>query len=215
MELSIVFEDRDLLVCVKPRGLLSQADGREDAPALLRRQRALPFLQPAHRLDREAGGLLALCKSPAAAAALAASMQRGAWDKEYRAVLLGAPEQAAGELRDLLYHDPRKNRTYVVDRPRKGVREAVLRYETLAVREGRALLRVTLLTGRTHQIRAQFSSRGLPLAGDGRYGGGGGEMGLWCARLALPHPRTGEKLALSAPPPAEPPFDRFADLLDK
>ena len=213
MDIKVIYEDADLLVCVKPRGVLSQSDGEKDLPALLKAQQGLAFLEPAHRLDREAGGLLALSKSPRAAAALSRSQQAGAWHKEYLAVLRGHPEEPAGELRDLLFRDMRKNRTYVVDRPRKGVRDAALRYETVAEREGATLARVTLLTGRTHQIRAQFSSRGLPLCGDGRYGGGGGELGLWCARLELPHPVSGEPLRFCAAPPREAPFDLFSDLV--
>ena len=209
MEPSILAERAGLLVCVKPRGILSQPDGRAGLPDLLGRERPFSFLQPVTRLDREAGGLIALAASPEAAAALQKSLQAGAWEKEYLAVLRGAPAEPEGELRDWLYHDARKNRTFVVKSQRRGVREAVLRYRVLAPQGELTLVRVTLLTGRTHQIRAQFSARGLPLCGDGRYSGGGGPLGLWCARLALPEPGSGARLCFECPPPLEAPFDAF------
>ena len=114
--------------------------------------------------------------------------------KEYRALLTGVPEDRCGELHDLLYHDAKRNKTYVVDRMRKGVREASLYYEVVSVNDGRALVSVRLLTGRTHQIRVQFASRGLPICGDGRYGGGSGKLMLSSVKISLIHPVTGERV---------------------
>ena len=103
-------------------------------------------------------------------------------------------------LEDLLLHDRTRNKSFVVQRMRTGVRAAKLEYQVLAPAEGRSLVRVLLHTGRTHQIRVQFSSRGTPLAGDGKYGGGGGDIALWSWRLTLPRPGTGERLVFRHEP---------------
>ena len=112
-------------------------------------------------------------------------------------------------MRDLLYHDAKTNKSYVVKRMRRGVREAVLRFETLETREGLSLVRVELLTGRSHQIRVQFASRQLPLLGDRRYGGGEGEPALWSGELRFLHPTSGKELHFTAPPPAKEPWTYF------
>ena len=112
-------------------------------------------------------------------------------EKEYLAVLTKPMAEPCGTLRDLLYHDRVKNKTDVVKRKRNGVKEAVLDYETLTSGADGTLVRVHLHTGRTHQIRVQFASRGCPLAGDGKYGGKGSAPLLWSCRLAFPDPRDG------------------------
>ena len=162
----IVFEDSQILVCRKPAGVVSEDGG---LPALLKEQRGLPELYCVHRLDRETSGLMVYAKTGRAAAALSAAIAAREMRKEYLAVVPGeAP--AAGEWRDLLYRDRQKNKSYVVKRTRRGVREAVLRFETLARQGGFCLVRIELETGRSHQIRVQFASRGFPLVGDGKYG---------------------------------------------
>ena len=108
--------------------------------------------------------------------------------KEYLAVLERSPERAEGELSDLLFHDRTKNKTYVVSRQRKGVKEAKLAYRVLDVQNGLCLVRIRLYTGRTHQIRVQFASRGMPLVGDGKYGSrkNAASPALWSYALTLP-----------------------------
>jgi len=212
MRIELLYSDPALLVCVKPAGVLSQSDGAMDLSSILKAQEKRTFAQPAHRLDREAGGLVAVAGTQWAAAALSDSLAAGQWEKTYLAVVRGSPELPEDELRDLLFHDVRRNKTYVVVRPRRGVREAVLCYRALAQQDGLTLLSVKLLTGRTHQIRVQFSSRGMPLQGDGRYGGGSGPLALWSARLSLPHPGTGERMTFCAPPPDDSPWDLFSDV---
>ena len=118
-------------------------------------------------------------------------IQEGKLQKEYLAVLTKRPEEDSGELHDLLFHDRFKNKTFVVSKERKGVKKAALSYRVLAESNGRCLVHVRLSTGRTHQIRVQFASRGCPIAGDGKYGGKGSAPLLWSYRLAFPDPRDG------------------------
>ncbi|MBQ6431923.1 MAG: RluA family pseudouridine synthase [Oscillospiraceae bacterium] len=189
----ILYEDEQLLVCVKPRGILAAKDA-SGKPAVTD---SLPEgLFPVHRLDREATGLMVFAKTAESAAFLSDAMGKTV-RKEYLAVCEGQPAPS-GELTDLLYHDRVKNKTYVVARKRNGVREARLSYEVL--RSGdTSLLRVLLHTGRTHQIRVQFASRGFPLCGDRKYGAKtGGDLQLYAWRLTLPHP-DGRTLCFTLP----------------
>lgn len=112
----------------------------------------------------------------------------GEFQKKYLCIVRGCPEEREGVWKDLLLHDKARNKSFVVKRMRGGVKEASLEYRVLAEKDGASLVLVRLHTGRTHQIRVQFASRGMPLLGDGRYGGGGGEMALWSCSLAFPHP---------------------------
>lgn len=205
MDIEIVCQDREVLVCRKPAGLLSQGEGEDALPTLLRRQ-AGGEIYPVHRLDRGTAGLMVFARTGKAAAALSQAIAAGKLEKTYLALVSGTPEPPAGELRDLLFKD-RSGKVFPVSRPRKGVREARLTYETLArfPEENAALLRVTLGTGRTHQIRVQFASRGWPLWGDGKYGSRvKGPLGLFCCRLVFPHPGDGREMAFDALPQGAP-----------
>ena len=195
----ILYEERGFLVCLKPPGLLSQAGPGDDLLQALSRQAGGSFL-PVHRLDRGVGGVMAVARSKSAAAALSAAVAQRKFEKEYLCLVRGRPGEEAGTYRDLLLHDRQRNKTFVVDRMRGGVKEAELDYRCLASSGGLSLVHVRLRTGRTHQIRVQFASRGTPLAGDGKYGGGPGEIALWSYRLAFPHPETGHPLAFSSLP---------------
>lgn len=201
--MELLFYDRQLAVCVKPAGLSSQDGGGDSAPAALRAALG-GEIYPVHRLDRPVGGVMVYARTAEAAAFLSECVRAGRLEKTYLAALRGTPAQPAGRLEDLLYHDPRRNKTYVVDRRRRGVREAALTYTTVAALPGATLVRVRLETGRTHQIRAQFAARGTPLWGDGPYGGGKGPMGLWSAALAFPHPAGGTRRFFCLPPAAAP-----------
>lgn len=204
--LDILYEDKHLILVVKPVGLTSQesADGRDSLPRRLEEQGI--SVKTVHRLDRETGGVMTYARTPQAAAALSALVgQHEVFVKEYLAVVAGTPDPAEGRLEDFLYHDVRKNKSYPVSRPRKGVRQASLSYtvlQTADTPEGvYSLVRVRLHTGRTHQIRVQFASRRSPLWGDGRYGGKGqGSLGLWSCRLSFLHPVTGESLTGESQP---------------
>ena len=193
--MTVLYEDAHLAVCVKPAGVLSE-DAPGGMPELLReRWGEGAYVGVIHRLDRPVGGVMVYARTPAAAAALSRAVTARRVEKRYLAAVCGAPAPAAGEMTDLLFKDSRVGKTFVVDRPRKGVREAKLLYRTVAAGEGLSLVEVTLVTGRSHQIRAQFSSRGWPLWGDRRYGAHTGDaLALWSCALAFPHPATGEEM---------------------
>ena len=127
------------------------------------------------------------------------------------ALVHGKPEADKGEMRDLLFKDSRKNKSYVVKRIRKGVKEALLEYEVIGSKNGLSLIRILLHTGRTHQIRVQFASRKMSLVGDKKYGLAGDDctIALWSHALSFRHPETNEPLSFSAPPPAVWPWTLF------
>ena len=194
--MEILFENDDLWVVRKPFGTVCEAaDGKGLADLLAARNRG--YAGVIHRLDREVGGLTVFAKTPVVAADLSARVAARTLRKEYLAAVLGAPE-AAGEWRDLLYYDRAKNKVFPVRRERKGVKEAILRYRVERTADlpgiGRAsLVAVEPLTGRTHQIRVQFASRGHAVLGDRRYGGPAlpegmekGQILLVCRSITIP-----------------------------
>ena len=210
--MEILYADEKLVVCLKPRGVLS-TDEPGGMPSLLRAQLGEgTSVYTVHRLDAAVGGVMVYARTRHAASDLGKAIQDGRFRKEYRAVITGRPPEPAGTLRDLLGRDPRRRMTFVANEPGPGVQAAELSYETLAERDGLTLLGIVLATGRTHQIRVQLASRGLPLWGDRKYGAGEGEhIALWSARIAFDHPRTGERMNFTAPPPAGAPWDAFME----
>lgn len=214
--LPILYEDDALLVVEKPRGLSAQEVASGDSvPQQLARQGKPVF--PVHRLDRETAGVMVYARTRPAAAALSALVsQHTLFSKEYLALVSGCPAPAEGDMEDWLYHDARRNKSYPVQRPRKGVRDARLSYRRLATfsenGETVSLVAVRLHTGRTHQIRVQFASRKMPLLGDARYGGKRDcPLALYSWRLSFPHPLTGQPLSVRALPNCEEsPWNRFS-----
>ena len=200
----ILYEDTHLLLIEKPMGVPSQEAESDCVPHRLADRGYT--VKVVHRLDKPTGGVMVYARTDRAAAKLSAMVgDHDRFQKEYLAVVQGAPVESEDTYTDLLYHDVRKNKSYVVNRGRKGVREAKLDYsvlETITTDEGTfSLVRVRLHTGRTHQIRVQFASRQMPLYGDSRYGGVKGAcLGLWSHQLSFLHPITSEPLTATSTP---------------
>lgn len=208
----ILYENQAFAVCLKPRNVLSQAGGPGETSMIdLLSAQLGSEIYPVHRLDRQVGGVMVYAKTQASAAWFSREIQQGNLKKEYLAVVRGAPEADSGELNDLLLHDARKNKSYVVNRMRGGVKKARLSYGVLTRAEDRTLVQVRLFTGRTHQIRVQFASRKLPLIGDGRYGGGSGELALWSVRLTFRY--HGKELCFTVKPDSLGGLTEFPELL--
>ncbi len=212
-ELKLLQRSAGYAVIVKPRGMESESgEGTENVPAVLAGILNCPkeAIHPVHRLDKPTGGVMVYALNARTAAILSRSLQEGCFEKEYLAVTDRAPAEKSGAWTDLVYWDSRARKSFVVDRNRKGVREARLKYVLeKEMPEGRALLRIRLLTGRTHQIRVQCAHRALPVAGDRRYGSRtpSKKLGLWCETLRFPDPETGKELSFTCPPPREEPFE--------
>lgn len=185
--LEILKKTPQLVLCVKPVGVRAQGEAEADLPALLKRQLGCE-IYPVHRLDQAVGGVMVFAKTAPAAAKLSQAIAGGTLQKEYLAVLGARPKDDSGEFFDLLFHDRFKNKTYVVSKERKGVKKASLSYRVVAEADGLCLVHVRLHTGRTHQIRVQFASRGMPLVGDGKYGSrkNATSPALWSYALTLP-----------------------------
>ena len=203
--MEILYQDSQILVCIKPPRVLS-TDEPGGLPELIRDALGDPSadIRTVHRLDRVVSGLMVLARNASAASELSRQIREGDFQKEYLAVLHGCPEISQGTLRDLLLRCKQERKTYVVDHMEKGVQEAVLNYHVLNQANGLSRVAVHLVTGRTHQIRAQFSSRNLPLVGDRKYSllEDSCEIALWSHRIGFSHPATGQWMTFSQEPPA-------------
>ncbi len=201
--MELVYQDRDIIVCIKPAGVLS-TDEPGGLPDLVRQALGDPGanVRTVHRLDRVVSGLVVLARSKKAAAELSRQIREDRFEKEYMAVVHGklAPE---GTFCDLLLRNKEERKTYIVTTPGKDVQEAILDYQLLGHADGLSRVQIHLRTGRTHQIRAQFSGRGLPLVGDKKYGlQEECDIALWSCRLSFDHPWTGQRLEFTKEPPA-------------
>ena len=161
--MEILYSDKNIIVCVKPVGL----DSEKQVPDQLKEMFEGEIF-PLHRLDLNVGGVMVYARNKFTAAQLSKVIQEGNMIKEYVAMVHGQPE-SVGILEDLLWKDSKKNKVFVVKRQRNGVKKAKLEYNVLKEDE-HSLIHVRLYTGRSHQIRVQFSSRGYPLVGDHKYG---------------------------------------------
>ena len=215
-EITVLFEDNNIIAAIKPVGVLSQAGNTADMISLLGEGRG--EIYPLHRLDKNVGGVMVFAKSKQAAAKISQLISENRMSKSYYAVLCGKPEEDSAVLEDLLFKDSSKNKSFVVKRMRKGVKKASLEYKTVeSVKTDSgdlALVKIKLHTGRTHQIRVQFSSRKLPLLGDGRYGGKSDkcEIALWSTEISFISPFDRQNLTFKAPLPQQYPWNLFKQL---
>ncbi len=195
--MEIIFQDSDIVVAIKPPEILSQSDekGRANAVDILSEMTGSDIF-PVHRLDKGVGGVMIFAKNAKSAAELSRQVSDRTMEKTYLALLHGEIAEERGRLEDLLFFDRVKNKSFVVKRERRGVKKALLDYECIEKGEGKSLVKVKLITGRTHQIRVQFSSRGYPLFGDRRYGAKDEvkDIALLSKEISFMHPRTGERM---------------------
>ena len=206
--MELIYTDEDILVCIKPARVLS-TDEPGGLPELCREALGNPKVdvRTVHRLDRVVSGLMVLARNAKAASELSRQIRENEFEKEYLAVVHGCPEER-GTLQDLLGRDKARRMTFVAPEPAKGVQEAVLHYQLQNTANGLSRVRIQLETGRTHQIRVQFASRGMPLVGERKYSelDDPCEIALWSYRLAFRHPRTGERMEFTHQPPASYPW---------
>lgn len=203
--MELIYADADIVVCIKPARVLS-TDEPGGLPEFVRDALGDPKadIRTVHRLDRVVSGLMVLARNARAASELSRQIREGEFEKEYLAVVHGTPEEKTGTLRDLLGRDKARRMTYVANEPGKGIQEAVLHYRVTGQTDELSQVRIQLETGRTHQIRVQFASRGLPLVGERKYAeiNDPCEIALWSCRLGFTHPGTGKRIEFSAQPPA-------------
>ncbi len=210
--MEILYRDNSIVVAIKPAGVLS-TDEEGGMPGLLREALGTDCVRSVHRLDRVVSGVMVYALTPAAASELSRQIREQSFRKEYMAVIHWRPREPKGTFRDLLARDPVERKTYVAKEPGKDVREAILDYEALASAGGLSLLRIELRTGRTHQIRAQFSSRALPLVGDKKYSRYPDDcpIALWSSRIRFTHPETGAAMEFTHRPPEIYPWTEFEE----
>lgn len=201
--MEILFEDSEIIVCIKPRGILSQSNSNGGSSMISTlEEHTGGTVYPLHRLDKEVAGVMVYAKTRSSAAILSRDIAEHNFQKKYIALVHGRPEPATGEMQDLLFKDSRKNKSFVVKRMRKGVKPAKLEYSLIKSKDDLSAVSVLLHTGRTHQIRVQFASRKMPLAGDKKYGAKDSfeAIGLYSHRLTFNHPKTKERIQFCSLP---------------
>ena len=213
--LQVLLEDNHCLAVLKPAGVLTMGDRTGDVSVVdvareyLRRKYDKPgkvFVGVVHRLDRPVSGVLLLARTSKSAARLSEQFRKHTVRKVYHCVVEGRPKLSEGELLDWLAKDEATNLTRVVGQGSNHGKEARLRYRCLQSVGGLSLLEMELLTGRSHQIRVQLASRGMPICGDAKYGSRtklDGWLALHAASLTFEHPTRGESITVAAPHPAE------------
>ena len=221
MKINILYEDNHLLVVEKPVNIPVQSDSSNDGDLLtalkdyLKEKYNKPgnvYLGLVHRLDRPVGGIMVFAKTSKAASRLSEQIRTNQIEKQYLAVVTGTLENSKGTLHDYLYKDSKTNTSHVVSKEHKDAREAILHYEVIDTGENLSLVRIHLVTGRSHQIRVQFSHAGHPLWGDARYNtasANGQQIALFSDQLTLNHPTTKETMTFTLEMPSRYPFSLF------
>lgn len=210
--MDILYHDNDIVVCIKPARVLS-TDEPGGLPDCLRQHFGLPQgdFRTVHRLDRVVSGVMVVARNAHSASELSRQIRMDEFGKEYLAVVHGIPEEPAGTMFDLLGRDKARKMTFVAAEPAKGVQEASLDYVLIQTANDMSLVRIRLHTGRTHQIRVQFASRGMPIAGERKYAvlDDPWEIALWSHQIRFRHPVTGEMMTFEQNPPAAAPWDVY------
>ena len=210
--IKIVYQDKRVLLALKPAGVLAD-DSPGGMPELIRQQLGdkTASIRPVHRLDAAVSGLMLFARSRMADSILSKQVEDRTIKKYYLAVVHGRFEHGFGRLEDLLYYDREKRMSTVKTAPGKDVRMAELNYEVLEEEDDFSLVKIELLTGRTHQIRVQFASRGHPIYADKKYGKAEeGQIALFSSFLSFVHPESGEYMGFEALPEKTCPWDRFS-----
>ena len=223
-DLNILYEDNHVIVVLKPQGVPSCGDesGDDSLLEMVRRYLKVTYDKPGnvyvglvHRLDRPTGGVMVFAKTSKAAARLSAQMKEGDFEKKYLAVLVGTPKESSATVVNYLKKNSLTNTVYVATETTEGAKRSELSYKLLdSVDDVISLVKIKLETGRSHQIRVQFSCRGLPVFGDARYGGNtlmkGANLALWAAELSFLHPVTKDRMVfVSYPPEDNEPWKKF------
>ena len=211
MEIDILYEDGQLLVCRKPAGVPVQSGkvGQKDMVSILRNYRngkeGDTYIGLVHRLDQPVQGVMVFAKTKMAAAGRSRQITDGRMKKQYLAVTCGKPMKKQGALVDYLLKDGRTNTSSIVPEGTKGAKRAELRYRIIAETPGYALAEIDLLTGRHHQIRVQMTGAGMPLAGDRKYNlSDAGQTEKYVAlaahRLSFEHPVLKKEICFEGKP---------------
>lgn len=202
--MELIYQDEDIVVAIKPPRVLS-TDEPGGMPELVREALgdSKADVRTVHRLDRVVSGLMVLARNPQAASELSRQIREDQFQKEYLAIVHGTPTEQEGRLCDLLARDKARKMTIVVQTEGKNVQPAYLRYKAVSGNMNMTRVRIQLETGRTHQIRVQFASRGMPLVGERKYStlNDPCEIALWSHRLGFYHPKTGEFMEFTHEPP--------------
>ena len=208
--MEILYQDQDIVVCIKPARVLS-TDEPGGLPELLREALGTQDFRTVHRLDRVVSGVMVVARNARAASELSRQVRENEFEKEYLAVVHGCPLADVGEMRDLLGRDKARKMTFVAREMAKGIQEALLDYAVVGKTDDLTQVRIRLHTGRTHQIRVQFASRGMPLVGERKYAVQDDpcEIALWSHTIGFTHPVTGQRMQFTHEPPQSYPWSEF------
>lgn len=197
--MKILYEDKQIVVCIKPEGVLSQSDDKGSTSAVdILAEITNSEIYPVHRLDRTTEGLMVFAKTKSAASVLSGDVASHKLLKRYFALVHSSPASDNGVMEDLLFYDRKKGKSFVVKRERAGVKKAVLEFRADKI-NGHTAMDILLHTGRTHQIRVQCASRGMPLLGDKRYGAKDrfSKIALYSVELDFIHPTEKKEMKFS------------------